>query len=224
MSPIDAITNSAYICRAHFEFPSQRDSSRPFGNPSPYFANIVFSDLRQNMTLSSRKNFRAKARRMVVPPSQSFRVLPASIPVANWIPSLRNHIVYVVLPGSQEKMRRIAARRIIAFVQHPKTFRNRSYLKGICDVARSQHSSAKVNPAVSLTARARPMPALIGTTNDDSHPKTIQIEVCGIHKKNARQSKCARVSSGSRPNWKVVAGSCSTGDQRIAKSPMEAKG
>lgn len=120
------------------------------------------------------------------------------------------------------QMGRIAAWRIVTFVKTMgrSIVTNRDE-KRHAGCNESFGNDSKISVSVFIES-SLPWPTFVWCSAFDFRPKSLDVFFGEIHKKTARQSKCACGSSGSRPNWKVVAGSCSTGDRRIAKYPMEA--
>lgn len=103
------------------------------------------------------------------------------------------------------QMGRIAARRVVAFMETvgQSVIPDRDEKRNArCDTGLTSNSEISISVFI---GSALPRPAFIRAAPVNFFPKSSDILFSEIHKKTARQIKCACGSSGSRPNWKVGA-------------------
>ena len=105
-------------------------------------------------------------------PDLLFRQLGASLPNALRCPVFLCSVPHVFGLGSKKKASRIATGRIVAVVENPKTFRDRSVCKGPSKAMGVIANSSETKPAIpKIVFGSGPFPAFVASTDTDLLPE-----------------------------------------------------
>lgn len=217
--PINMIDNSAHVCFGNPKLYGERLAQFPIATATPDFVNIRICKFGEWVLFTSRQRKRMSLRAVPYTPCARFGMFVRTVFISRARPSLRNHILGIILARSEKQMRGVAARGIVTLVKHKNSPRLNGtvgeYPRGTVGI--HQRSIQDKSAVVGLATNSSPFPAFVRVPNFDLHPESVEL-IQFDHKKSARQSKCACASSGSLPNGKSGAGSCSTGARNMERS------